>query len=1005
MARYSEQTIEKVNRNADIRDFIEGADPTKATQKIDCPFCGEKKKFSVTHNSRRNMAYCFSCKKSLSSPIAAWMHYQGYGNDKFPQAVEEVAKKAGIPILSEKQERSETIRKAGADMQDSFCVSQLAESGLTLEDVMATVIDNKVESLMSPFRPGSFAPGYRLDPKGSDMVIHYYDLNGRPMMFSAKGSTVQHRYVRVRYANPANHEIKGKPMKYQTPAGASCRAYIPQYIRNLYQSRTPIETLFLQEGEKKAEKACKHGMPSIGIQGINNIGSVNSGLLEDIQEVIKVCEVRNVVLMMDSDWDGLHRDLTVGDRLDKRPNSFAAAVVKFNNFMKSLRNIDIDVEAWWGHVNENNTFADKGIDDLLCNTLKLKEDELMPDATAAMNSTNGIGKYVTIVKISTMTDMKIRDLWSLNDHQAFFIRHQKQVGTLSSFRIGGIRYKVEDGKMVEVSRFSSDEDIYSVTENDKGAKKVSLNYLETMRLLAAAGFGRVLDSEVSSTSYDIVQIVDGVVDRVPTFKVRDFVWEYVVSNVKERIVLEFFSAKLDTALQDKKLERLPIIDDEFNVVEPMVQRTYYNNGQVEITSKGIIPEKPINNVWRSRIVPRDFRRVPIVDNIEKVGECYTIRYSDAARRCEFLQYLINTSNNYYPHNAPRQLTDDEYWEWNQHVVNKMTAIGYLLAEWKPSVERKVVVVQDHQMDVVGQSNGGSGKSLVGNAISKIIPQVFIAGSTFKKDDQFVFSSVNKTTRNIFIDDIRPNFDFKHIYPMVTGDMEINPKGKDRYQIPVDKSPKMLITTNHTINGASQDASRRRIIYMEYSSWYNPDHTPVDDFKHMLFDDWDADQWNLFDNFMAECVMYYFRAHTCQWHQAGMGAVPPPMKQIELRPLRQEMGETFLQWAEEYYDPSGFKLNERILRNDVFNSFIEFAGPTGHGVTRSNIWERMKKFASFKGYDLNINKPDKKGRYYNDFKREHPDDSFIGINDKSGGKEYFTVYSPDKKPTNTSVTPF
>ena len=50
-------------------------------------------------------------------------------------------------------------------------------------------------------------------------------------------------------------------MKYRTPYGAPAFIYYPQKIRELYQKQVPIKRLFIQEGEKKAEKATKHGIP------------------------------------------------------------------------------------------------------------------------------------------------------------------------------------------------------------------------------------------------------------------------------------------------------------------------------------------------------------------------------------------------------------------------------------------------------------------------------------------------------------------------------------------------------------------------------------------------------------------------------------------------------------------------------------------------------------------------------------------------------------------------
>ena len=301
------------------------------------------------------------------------------------------------------------------------------------------------------------------------------------------------------------------------------------------------------------------------------------------------------------------------------------------------------------------------------------------------------------------------------------------------------------------------------------------------------------------------------------------------------------------------------------------------------------------------------------------------------------------------------------------------------------------------MSEVGQSHGGAGKSIVGNAIGHVISQFFIDGKQMKRDDEFLLSGVTKATRNIFIDDVKTNFAFENLFAMVTGPMYVNPKGKDRYCIPVADSPKILITTNHAINKANENASKRRIIYMEFSTWYNPDHTLVDDFDHMFFDDWDDEQWNLFDNLMAECVMYYFRSFENCWERKGAGAVPPPMRNIELRTLRQEMSEVLYQWAEEYYDPSGTHLNERIKRSDLVTSFFEYAGgPAGHGVTRTNFKGKIQAYCKFKGYDFNIDRPNDNNVYYSDWKPSHPNESFIGTDDKSGGAEYFKVYSPEKE---------
>lgn len=990
--KYSSFDEQRV-KDADIRLFIPECNRHKTTQEVVCPFCG-KKKFGINAKKGNNYARCFACNEGFSNPIAAVMHYE---NLDYLSALERTANIAGIPITPQERRREEAVNSTAKANRSSFCRQQLDGSGLTEEDVMASIIEGAQELFRSPFRKGRVNETFIPDETGDEMLIFYYDLNGRPMMFTPKGASRPRQYVRVRWSNPALHKSPdGKEMKYQTPAGASCRVYIPEKIRRLYKNKAHIDTLFLQEGEKKAEKACKHGILSIGIQGINNFGSQQEGLLQDIQDIAKTCTISNIVLVMDSDWNDLHRNIILGDRADKRPNSFSKAVIKFRQYMKTFHTLGLSVDIWWGHVNENEN-GDKGVDDLLCGSLLGRESELIQDIERAMNSHDGRGTWLNVHKITAESDDKIRDFWSLNDVQAFYELHKDRLAQIDTFKIGNIRYRVENGTIVAVSRYSSATDIYTITQTSKGEDKVEFNDVEAFRFLSSSGFHRMRNSEDPASGFDYIRIDDGIIDRVAPYEVRDFIRDYINGNCKSDLVLQFFAKRLATIMADKQLENLAIISDDFNNFSKGVQRTYYNNGQVEITATSITPDKPINQVWRSRIIPRKFKRVPVIANIQKFEDNFYIEYAPEAEKCEFLHYIINTSNNYYHFGEERELTEAENFEWLHHIVNKITTIGFLLCDYKYSTERKAVVVQDHLMSEVGQSHGGAGKSILGDAISRVVPQFFINGKTVNLADEFLLSGVTKATRNIFIDDVRANFDFEKIFPMVTGQMPVNPKGKDRYTIPISDSPKILINTNHAINKASEGSFKRRITYMEYSNWYNPDHMPIDDFHHMLFDDWDEAQWNLFDNLMAECVMFYLRSLDEVWWREGQGAVPPPMKNVELRTLRQEMGETLLSWADEYFDPTGSHLNERCVRNELWAAFLDYAGGmSGHGVTRTNFRRKVESYCKFKGYDFNTNRPNSEKMYYADWKPLHPDESFIGGDDKSGGKEYITVFSPAKE---------
>ena len=148
---------------------------------------------------------------------------------------------------------------------------------------------------------------------------------------------------------------------------------------------TPIETLIIQEGEKKAEKACKHGIPSIAIQGIFNIGNKEGGLPQDLQYIVQRCQVKNVVLLFDSDWDDLSKQLNPDEAVDYRPRMFSKAAIKFKKYVGTMHNVGVNVDIFFGHINDNER-GDKGVDDLLVGTLKGHEDELAKDIDFAIHA-------------------------------------------------------------------------------------------------------------------------------------------------------------------------------------------------------------------------------------------------------------------------------------------------------------------------------------------------------------------------------------------------------------------------------------------------------------------------------------------------------------------------------------------------------------------------------------------------------------------------------------------
>lgn len=1002
--KYSDIDIAKVKSSGDIRDFIPGAQNSRATCYVRCPECGTEGKgkgLSVVHKAGKDFAHCFHCGFSLSGAVAACMYYD-FNNDKkkYPEAIKRVAERSGVVLLSDDEKLTKEVSRQKKLQAKSFCERQLEGSGLTVEDVMVKVKQpNGGYTLEPAFRKGSLDFYGNIRPGDDEMLIYYYRLDGTMEMYATRGARGALRpYIRIRYSNPELHTPKDakRSCKYLTPKGAPTKFYFPQRIRDAYNEERHIETLVIQEGEKKAEKACKHGVMSIGIQGIYNIGNKESGLPADLQYIVQRCGVRNVVLLMDSDWCDLSKNLRPDEPVDFRPRQFAGAAKKFKKYVNSLHNQNINVDVYFGHINENDR-GDKGVDDLLCGLLKGKEDELARDIDFALHAHDGIGKYCSIHNISTLSDLKIEDFWLLNDRDAFFEKYFKLLEPLKIFKFDRFRYKVDDGKVILASKYTTDANFWSVTTNENSGKKnISLDTFEALKFVNEAGYYRIRTADMERGRYGFVRIEDGVVHQSDSVEIRDFVWNYILQSTKDKDIRNHFSARLTSDLGDDKLERLDKLEDEIEVFTPFLQNLYFKNGMLSVTPNGIEWSSAIlGHVWEAHVLGHRFSRVKIIDKIEYSPENgFEIYMTADGEKCEILKFLCCTSNFWW---KKTDLTPLEQQEFSQHLVNKITALGYLICDYKFLTELKAVIAMDGELSDVGQSNGRTGKSLIGDILLHIKgrdSRARVDGRNTKNDDDFVFSDVTLMSRVVFIDDVNVNFNFERFYNAVTGDLTVNPKGRSRFTIPRGKSPKFYITTNHAINGSQSRSSQERIVYMGFSNYFGGKTTPIEEFGHVLFSDWDDEQWNLFFNLMAECVYYYFVSMQSGWAQPGQGCVLPPMHDIMLRTLRQQMSESIYQWAEVYFDSTSNHINLKVPRGEMFEDFKRHFPDARSGISQANFKTKLCFYCQFKGFHFNPNKLNKEGKSFRHWYNDHQGESFIGTADKSGGVEYFSIYDTE-----------
>lgn len=341
-----------------------------------------------------------------------------------------------------------------------------------------------------------------------------------------------------------------------------------------------------------------------------------------------------------------------------------------------------------------------------------------------------------------------------------------------------------------------------------------------IELLESKGFGKMYLGK----SYLLIQEQNNIVKEVTEVNIKDFVMEYVNEfdeGGTRKLVREALIRSAKTLFSAATLECLQTVTPIFAEDTKNKSLFFFKNCFVEV-SAAEIKAKRYNelhgNTWEKQLVQRDFDISDVQSDFEK--------------------FICNVCRN------------------DVDRINALrSAIGYLLQSYKDPTKTKAIIFIDEKLS--DNAFGRSGKGVVANAIKQLRNLVNLDGKNFKFDKSFPFQSIEQDTQVVFFDDVNKKFGFERLFSIITEGITVEKKNKNEYSIPFEKSPKILITTNHSIAG-SDDSSIARQFFIEFSDYYNAKHQPINDFGKMFYKEWDETEWNAFYSFMLRCNQYYLQ---------------------------------------------------------------------------------------------------------------------------------------------------
>ena len=444
--------------------------------------------------------------------------------------------------------------------------------------------------------------------------------------------------------------------------------------------------------------------------------------------------------------------------------------------------------------------------------------------------------------------------------------------------------------------------------------KVTINIYKLQRFLSNVGGFYLYFYDSATRLYKLIRMKDGFVEESSPQQIKSFIKEYIMSlpdsfdgGLTPEMLIEIIYKGQGTYFNDNVLEFMDVINPEFLKSERDTAYFPFNNGVItvhkdEITLKSYSELKKA--IWRNQVIDFDI----IVDQDFDVS------------KSEFYDFL-------------RKISGDDF----DRLSYCLSIIGYLLHAYKDAARPYAVILAEETEN--NEDGGGTGKGIFVKALSHILRTVKVDGKNFKIDKSFALQRVSLDTQLISIEDCNKHLDFELFNSQITEGSTIEKKNKDELFIDYRDSPKFVFSTNYMLNLKGNHGKRRSKVF-EFAPFFGPEKTPMSHFGHLLFDEWNRDEWIRFYNLMFSCVSIYLQAGIKKMEQTDM---------LKRKTIRTSYGDEFLEWLIDFINPKNGNLGKSKMQMELYNGFV-----VENGFTQKDYSiKRFKSALIMSGKLLNI----------------------------------------------------
>jgi len=393
-----------------------------------------------------------------------------------------------------------------------------------------------------------------------------------------------------------------------------------------------------------------------------------------------------------------------------------------------------------------------------------------------------------------------------------------------------------------------------------------------------------------------VEVNANIVKETSVTKISDFVVDFMQ---RDKDLLEAYMSF--PYLSSDKFLSITLETLDLDTLRDTANKSFipYLNGVLEITKDAakLIPYNEFGvYIWESHILKRDYIQHVDIEN-------------------DYKKFVFNVSNK-----KPEGLE---------------SVLGYLISTYKARTNNKAIILNDQIISDAPE--GGTGKGLLMQGIEYMRNTCILDGKGFDEKKSFAYQTVNQDTQVLIFDDVKKNFNLESKFSIITEGITLEKKNATAIKLSVEESPKIVISTNYVIQGDG-NSHHRRVHEVEISQYYGKNFTPYNEFKRNLFEDWNEQDFQKFDNYMVTCLQSFIKD--------GLQELEP--KNLRLRKLIGATNKDFIDWMDEM---EHVQLNNQNAKAYIFEKFVEENKDfdNRHFKRKTfNLW--IRKYADYNGLE-------------------------------------------------------